>query len=139
MSAHYPTEFDKRQPVGDNPPPGAIIDYYFKSAPKDEVTLDVLDAQRKGESCKAHLGGLAHELELGGYAQAVFFKRFPDLAVDDNFDARLFRSRGSLAASCHARVGVTAPPPAANIIRQWTPTHARARPPGPLRSIRQPC
>ncbi len=44
---NYPTEFDKRQPVGENPPAGAIIDYYFKTAPKDEVTLDVLDSQGK--------------------------------------------------------------------------------------------
>jgi hypothetical protein len=44
---HYPEEIDKRQPAGDNPPPGAMIDYYFKSAPKDEVTLDILDAQGK--------------------------------------------------------------------------------------------
>ncbi len=42
---NYPTEFDKRQPVGENPPPGAMIDYYFKSAPKDEVTLDILDGK----------------------------------------------------------------------------------------------
>ncbi len=47
LRLHYPEEFDKRQPVGDNPPPGAIIDYYFKTAPKDEVTLDILDAQGK--------------------------------------------------------------------------------------------
>jgi photosystem II stability/assembly factor-like uncharacterized protein len=44
---NYPSEFDKRQPVGDNPPPGAMIDYYLKTAPKDEVTLDILDAQGK--------------------------------------------------------------------------------------------
>src|SRR5262249_4065409 len=44
LRLHYPEEFDKRQPVGDNPPPGAIIDYYLKTAPKDEVTLDILDA-----------------------------------------------------------------------------------------------
>ena len=44
---HYPEEIDKRQPAGDNPPMGAMIDYYFKSAPKDEVTLDILDAQGK--------------------------------------------------------------------------------------------
>src|SRR4029078_2409772 len=37
LRLHYPTEFDKRQPVGDNPPAGAMIDYYFKTAPKDEV------------------------------------------------------------------------------------------------------
>ena len=47
LRLHYPEEFDKRQPVGENPPAGAIIDYYFKSAPKDEVTLDILDAQGK--------------------------------------------------------------------------------------------
>ncbi|MEP6604193.1 MAG: glycosyl hydrolase [Spartobacteria bacterium] len=44
---NYPTEFDKRQPVGENPPAGAIVDYYLKTAPKDEVTLDVLDSQGK--------------------------------------------------------------------------------------------
>src|SRR5437868_3447021 len=44
---HYPEEFDKRQPVGDNPPSGAIINYYFKAAPKDEVSLDILDASGK--------------------------------------------------------------------------------------------
>src|SRR5207248_1768491 len=38
---------DKRQPAGDNAPMGAMIDYYFKSAPKDEVTLDIIDAQGK--------------------------------------------------------------------------------------------
>src|SRR5438309_812958 len=47
LRLHYPEEFDKRQPVGDNPPPGAIIDYYFKTPPKDEVTLDILDASGK--------------------------------------------------------------------------------------------
>jgi photosystem II stability/assembly factor-like uncharacterized protein len=47
LRLHYPTEFDRRQPVGDNPPPGAIINYYFKTAPKDEVSLDILDASGK--------------------------------------------------------------------------------------------
>src|SRR5213082_3061139 len=47
LRLHYPEEFDKRQPVGDNPPAGAMIDYYLKTAPKDEVTLDILDAQGK--------------------------------------------------------------------------------------------
>jgi len=44
---HYPEEFDKRQPVGDNPPSGAIINYYFKAAPKDEVSLDIMDSSGK--------------------------------------------------------------------------------------------
>jgi hypothetical protein len=44
---HYPEEIDKRQPAGDNPPMGAMIDYYFKTAPKDEVTIDILDGRGK--------------------------------------------------------------------------------------------
>ncbi len=44
---HYPEEIDSHQAAGTNPPPGAIIDYYFKEAPKDEVALDILDAQGK--------------------------------------------------------------------------------------------
>jgi len=44
---HLPTDIDRRGPVGDNPPPGVIIDYYFKVAPKDEVKLEVLDADGK--------------------------------------------------------------------------------------------
>jgi photosystem II stability/assembly factor-like uncharacterized protein len=47
LRLHYPQEVDKRQPVGDNPPPGAIIDYYFKTAPKEEVSLEILDASGK--------------------------------------------------------------------------------------------
>jgi hypothetical protein len=47
LRLHYPEEFDKRQPVGDNPPPGAMIDYYFKTAPKEEVSLDILDSSGK--------------------------------------------------------------------------------------------
>ena len=47
LRLHYPEEFDRRQPVGDNPPAGAIIDYYFKAAPKDEITIDILDTGGK--------------------------------------------------------------------------------------------
>src|SRR6266536_3191135 len=47
LRLHYPEEFDKRQPVGDNPPPGAIINYYFKTAPKEEVSLDILGSSGK--------------------------------------------------------------------------------------------
>ena len=44
---HYPDQVDRRRPAGENPPKGAIIDYYFASKPKEEVTLDILDAQGK--------------------------------------------------------------------------------------------
>ena len=47
LRLHYPTDIDKRQPVGENPPAGAIINYFLKTAAKDEVTLDILDAQGK--------------------------------------------------------------------------------------------
>ncbi len=38
---------NRPRPVGKNPPPGAILDYYFKTKPAGEVTLDILDAQGK--------------------------------------------------------------------------------------------
>jgi photosystem II stability/assembly factor-like uncharacterized protein len=44
---HYPGERDVRRPAGENPPPGAVIDYYFKAAPKGEVTLQVSDSAGK--------------------------------------------------------------------------------------------
>jgi hypothetical protein len=36
--------YDRRQPVGENPPHGSVISYYFKSAPKGEVKLQILDS-----------------------------------------------------------------------------------------------
>jgi photosystem II stability/assembly factor-like uncharacterized protein len=36
--------------AGENPPAGAIINYYLKSAARDEITLEILDA--KGESVR---------------------------------------------------------------------------------------
>jgi hypothetical protein len=46
---HVPEQVERRLPVGDNPPPGAVIDYYLKSAPaaNEEVTLEFLDATGK--------------------------------------------------------------------------------------------
>jgi hypothetical protein len=42
-----PTDIERRGPVGDNPPPGAILDYYFKTAPKEEVKLEIFDSSGK--------------------------------------------------------------------------------------------
>ena len=53
---HYPEEIDKRQPAGDNPPTGAMIDYYFKTAPKDEVTIDILDGRGKAGASSVEQG-----------------------------------------------------------------------------------
>ncbi len=47
LRLHLPDAVDRRGPVGDDPPPGAIIDYYFKSAPKDEVKLEIFDSSGK--------------------------------------------------------------------------------------------
>jgi photosystem II stability/assembly factor-like uncharacterized protein len=47
LRLHLPDSVERRGPVGDNPPPGAIIDYYFKTAPKDEVKLEIFDAKGK--------------------------------------------------------------------------------------------
>jgi hypothetical protein len=47
LRLHLTTDIDRRGPVGDDPPLGAIIDYYFKVAPKDEVKLEIFDAAGK--------------------------------------------------------------------------------------------
>lgn len=44
LRLQYPEQFDKRLPAGENPPAGAIIDYYFKSKPAGEVELEVVAA-----------------------------------------------------------------------------------------------
>ena len=46
---HYPSQVERRLPVGDNPPAGAVIDYYLKSKPSEneEITLEILTADAK--------------------------------------------------------------------------------------------
>jgi photosystem II stability/assembly factor-like uncharacterized protein len=44
---HYPEQVDSRRPVGQNPPPGAIINYYFAAEPKNEVKLEIYDSGGK--------------------------------------------------------------------------------------------
>jgi hypothetical protein len=43
---HYPDQVERRLPVGDNPPAGAVIDYYLKTKPAeaDEISLEILGA-----------------------------------------------------------------------------------------------
>jgi hypothetical protein len=56
-------------PVGSNPPAGAMIDYSLKSAPKDQITLEILDASgkvvRKYSSKKSAEGASPDEEEFG--------------------------------------------------------------------------
>ncbi|MFN2570764.1 MAG: WD40/YVTN/BNR-like repeat-containing protein [Gemmatimonadales bacterium] len=47
LRLQYPEAFDKRLPAGENPPPGALIDYFLKSKPKGEVRIQVLAADGK--------------------------------------------------------------------------------------------
>ena len=35
------------EPVGTNPPSGAVIDFYVKTLPKGESTIEILDGQGK--------------------------------------------------------------------------------------------
>ncbi|MBZ5582318.1 MAG: hypothetical protein LAQ30_08975 [Acidobacteriia bacterium] len=39
------TPFPVEEPKAKNPPDGAIIDYYFKTAPEGEVTIEIVDAK----------------------------------------------------------------------------------------------
>src|ERR1700676_671176 len=46
---HYPPQVERRLPVGDNPPAGAVIDYFLKNKPSDTetITLEILTAEDK--------------------------------------------------------------------------------------------
>jgi photosystem II stability/assembly factor-like uncharacterized protein len=56
-------------PVGANPPAGAVIDYSLKTAPKEQITLEIFDASgklvRKFSSKKAAEGASPDEEEFG--------------------------------------------------------------------------
>jgi len=43
----WPEFFERRQPVGENPPTGAVVYYYLPTAPKGVVALEFLDASGK--------------------------------------------------------------------------------------------
>jgi photosystem II stability/assembly factor-like uncharacterized protein len=43
---HPDTPLAADLPAGENPPDGALLDYYLKSAPKGEITLDILDQKK---------------------------------------------------------------------------------------------
>ncbi len=49
MRLHFPDQVDRRRPVGENPPKGAIIDYYLKAKPaaKEEIVIEILDGHGK--------------------------------------------------------------------------------------------
>ncbi|MGC1523768.1 MAG: hypothetical protein WA803_19660 [Steroidobacteraceae bacterium] len=45
LRLYYPDEVNRRGPVGENPPAGAMIDYVFSEKPVTEVTVDIINAQ----------------------------------------------------------------------------------------------
>ncbi len=57
----FPDEVNKRQPVGENPPAGALLSYYLHTAPKDEVKIEILDA--KGSLVKTYSSVKKGEVE----------------------------------------------------------------------------
>ena len=61
----FPDALDRRQPAAENPPPGAILYYYLKSTPSDEVKLEILDAQ--GATVKSYTS--AKKVEDAGPAE----------------------------------------------------------------------
>jgi len=48
----FPDSLDRRQPAGENPPPGAILYYYLKAVPVEGVKLEILDVQ--GNAVKSY-------------------------------------------------------------------------------------
>jgi hypothetical protein len=46
-SVHTDTPFPPEEPAGENPPDGAIIDYYLQSRSPSPITLEILDASGK--------------------------------------------------------------------------------------------
>ncbi|HYL93405.1 MAG TPA: glycosyl hydrolase [Alphaproteobacteria bacterium] len=47
LRLHLPDAIERRGPLGDDRPLGVIFDYYFKTAPKDEVKLEIFDSNSK--------------------------------------------------------------------------------------------
>ena len=47
MNQNQDTPIPPEMPAGQNPPDGAILDYYIKAAPKDDVTLAIYDSAGK--------------------------------------------------------------------------------------------
>ena len=60
-------------PAGSNPPTGAVIDYYLKAAPKEQITLEILDSTgklvRKFSSKKPAAAGPSPEEEEFGFSR----------------------------------------------------------------------
>ena len=65
---------DTRRPVGDNPPAGALIDYYLSAQPAGEVTIDIVDAA----------GNLVRHLSSTAAAKEQQPPEWPDQVIASN-------------------------------------------------------
>ncbi len=65
---YYPDQVDVHPPKGQNPPAGALIDYYLPAAPSGTLRLDILDAQ----------GGVVRHLSSAAEKQAEQPPEWPD-------------------------------------------------------------
>jgi photosystem II stability/assembly factor-like uncharacterized protein len=74
LRLHLPDAIERRGPLGDDPPLGAILNYYFKAAPKDEVRLEILDSD----------GKLVRTLSSRESKEELQPQEWPDLAKEVN-------------------------------------------------------
>ena len=70
----YPDAVDSRHPVGEDPPFGVLIDYYLKTAPADELTVDIYDGS----------GALVRHLSSTHSDKPVQPPEWPDQIVPDD-------------------------------------------------------
>jgi len=74
LRLQYPDEVNARRPVGTNPPAGALIDYYLRTKPSDEVTVDIVDAK----------GGVMRHLSSTQTTKEVQPPEWPDQVVPND-------------------------------------------------------
>ncbi|MFQ5816567.1 MAG: glycosyl hydrolase [Terriglobia bacterium] len=86
--------FFRPQFAGENPPSGAVIYYYLKSAPKGEITLEILD--RRGRVVRKFSSRERKEEEpTGFFAQLARRQRLPKKAGMNRFVWNLRHKRAS--------------------------------------------
>jgi hypothetical protein len=70
---HHPDWVERQRPAGQNPPPGAVIDYFIDKEPEGEVALDIFDAA----------GGLVRRFSSKEEKKAEQPPEWPDLLVKE--------------------------------------------------------
>ena len=104
------TPFPKDEPMADNPPDGAIIDYVLPAGIKGPVMLSIRDANNKDarrfSSADKHAAPDPYKLE---YA-SEWMKQKPVLAATPGMHRFVWNFHYSAPASLHDNEGVWAPP-----------------------------